>query len=146
MSKDENLFLNRGEWFRLEAEEIVNISELITRYGDSAPKIIDNVLHREGAVEIRKEITRLLPASGRKWRKKARPASAAMPGAFDQDDDPLSVVIAARGRYSYLYFPDDGSNTKRHVGNQEFMRRGAEAAAAKIIDICLGRLAEAFGG
>ena len=69
-----------------------------------------------------------------------------MPAAFNQDEDILTVTIAARGRYHYLYFPDDGSNTRRHVGNQEFMRRGAEAAAGKIIDICLGRLAEAFGG
>jgi predicted small lipoprotein YifL len=67
-----------------------------------------------------------------------------MPGKFTQSNGPLSVTIAARGRYGYLYFPDDGTNTKRHAGNQQFMMRGAENATAQIVDLCIGKLTENF--
>ena len=58
----------------------------------------------------------------------------------------LAVTIKTKPKYDYLYFPDDGSNTRRHVGNQQFMRRGAEKSRDRIIDICVGRLAQEFGG
>ena len=82
----------------------------------------------------------VLPSSGRRWKGKKRPARSAMPRSFDQDDDLLAVTIAARGVYHYLYFPDDGSNTRKHAGNQQFMYRGAERASPKIIELCLGKL------
>ena len=63
-----------------------------------------------------------------------------MPRSFNQDDDMLAVTVAARGKYSYMYFPDDGSNTEKHRGNQQFMKRGAERATERIIELCTGRL------
>lgn len=48
--------------------------------------------------------------------------------------------------YNYLYFPDDGENTYRHNGDQEFMRRGAEEATENIIDQCVSALVEEIGG
>ena len=100
----------------------------------------------EGAEEIKHRIAVILPRSGRTWKGKGAPASAAMPGRFSQDDEQLAVTIAARGKYHYLYFPDDGSNTRRHRGGQEFMRRGAEASASHVIDLCVGKLLESFSG
>ena len=141
-----NLFLNRGSWNMYDAGTVDRITGAMEAYGAEAERVVNDVIHGEGALEIRRRIANLLPESGRKWRGKQRPARTAMPAAFDQDEDVLAVTIAARDHYHYLYFPDDGSNTRRHVGNQQFMLRGAEAAADKIIDICLGRLAEAFGG
>ena len=130
---------NKG-WDIFDAYDVAELFELFNRYGDASEKVINDVLHAEGAQEIKEQIARILPSSGRKWKGKRSPASSAMPGAFDQDNDILAVTIAARGGYSYLYFPDDGSNTVSHAGNQQFMRRGAEAATHKIIEMCLGKL------
>lgn len=132
--------LQRNKWDILEAEDIKELSDIMQKYGVEAEKAIDSVLHQEGAEEIKKDIAKLLPASGRRWRGKSAPARSAMPGRFEQDNQMLSVTIAARGRYHYLYFPDDGSNTEHHRGNLRFMMRGAENATNKIIELCLGKL------
>ena len=140
MGNIDNLMPYWGQWDIFDAGDMQEFTDMIEQYGDAAKKVINDVLHEEGAQEIKKEITRLLPASGRSWKGKGAPARSAMPGKFDQDDDLLAVTIAARGKYHYLYFPDDGTNTKRHVGNKRFMKKGAEKATSRIIDLCLGKL------
>ena len=132
---------NKG-WDVFDASEIDELAGIMEQHGTEAEKTIDTVIHGEGAQEIKERIASLLPESGRRWKGKGASARAAMPGKFQQDNDLLEVTIAARGKYHYLYFPDDGSNTKRHVGNQQFMKRGAEAAVPKIIEMCLGRLTD----
>ena len=131
-------------WFEFDAGSIDDLHEKMVSYGTGSGQIIDKVLRSEGAEEIKKQIARLLPSSGRHWKGKAPAASSAMPGRFDQDNGELSVTIAARGKYHYLYFPDDGSNTRKHAGNKQFMLHGAEAAAPKVVEMCVGKLAEAF--
>ena len=157
-------------WFEFDAGSIDDLYEKMVSYGTGSGQIIDKVLRSEGAEEIKKQIARLLPSSGRHWKGKAPAASSAMPGRFDQDNGELSVTIAARGKYHYLYlpgrfdqdngelsvtiaargkyhylyFPDDGSNTRKHAGNKQFMLHGAEAAAPKVVEMCVGKLAEAF--
>lgn len=131
-------------WFEFDAGSIDDLYEKMVSYGVGSGQIIDKVLRSEGAEEIKKQIARLLPASGRHWKGKAPAASSAMPGRFDQDNGELSVTIAARGKYHYLYFPDDGSNTRKHAGNKQFMLHGAESAAPKVVEMCVGKLAEAF--
>ena len=131
-------------WFEFDAGSIDDLYEKMVSYGTGSGQIIDKVLRSEGAEEIKKQIARLLPSSGRNWKGKAPAASSAMPGRFDQDNGELSVTIAARGKYHYLYFPDDGSNTRKHAGNKQFMLHGAESAAPKVVEMCVGKLAEAF--
>ena len=131
----------------IDSTQLDALAEQMEQFGTGSGQIIDSVLHGEGAEVIKENIARLIPKSGRKrWAKKAPAASTAMPGKFAQDNWQLSVTIAARGRYGYLYFPDDGSNTKKHAGNQQFFRRGAEAATSRVIDMCIGKLIEQFGG
>lgn len=132
--------------WKIEAGEFDGLQKLIGEYGDKGEKVINDVLHAEGAKEIKDRITPLIPRSGRKWKGKGAAAASVMPGKFQQDNELLSVTVAARNKYHYLYFPDDGSNTKSHVGNQQFMSRGAEAASQRIIEICTGKLTEDFGG
>lgn len=127
-----------------DASSIDALTDKMKEYGAGSGQIIDKVLRSEGAEEIKKQIARLLPSSGRHWKEKAPAASSAMPGRFDQDNGELSVTIAARGKYHYLYFPDDGSNTRKHAGDKQFMLHGAEAAAPKVVEMCVGKLAEAF--
>ena len=133
-----------SEWFELDMSEMDALQTAMQEYAGAAGPLIDDVLRGEGAEEIKKEIAPLLPVSGRSWKGKARPAIEAMPQRFTQENGSLSVTIKASGTYHYLYFPDDGSNTKKHAGNQEFMRRGAENASSRIIDLCIGKLTEQF--
>ena len=56
----------------------------------------------------------------------------------------LSVTIRTKNAYHYLYFPDDGSTTRRHHGGQEFMKRGAEKKQSKIIDRIMQGLTSKF--
>lgn len=128
--------------FSIDFSELDQVSDLIKQYPGKAQGIVTNILHNEGAEEIKREIALLLPSSGRHWKRKAAPASVAMPGKFSQANNPTSVIISTKGRYRYLYFPDDGSNTKRHAGNQHFMMHGAENASSRIIDLCIGKLME----
>ena len=133
-----------SEWFKMDVSEVDRLAERMQEFGAGAGQIIDDVIHGEGAKEIKEKIARILPASGRSWNGKRAAAAAVMPGQFKQDNGQLSVTIAARGEYGYLYVPDDGSNPRRHAGNKQFMRRGAEAAAPDVIEKCLGKLTEEF--
>lgn len=128
----------------LDCSGVDSLVEIFENFGTEGKRTINDVLHGEGAKEIKDEIARILPVSGRTWKKKKAAASIAMPGKFAQDNDILAVSIAARGNYGYLYFPDDGSSTKKHIGNQQFMDRGAQNATGKIIEICLSRLTDKF--
>lgn len=132
----DNLSLGRGEWDVFDGGTIESQLQMYK----NAASVIDEVLKNEGATEIKKNITRLLPSSGRHWKGKGSSAIQVMPGKFEQRDSMLEVTIAAVGKYHYLYFPDDGTNTKKHAGEQHFMRRGAENTYNKIFYLCLRKL------
>lgn len=133
-------------WFTLDVRDLDRLQEAMDKSLSYPGPIVDSVLRNEGADLIKRNIAMLLPSSGRRWEGKGRSAKAAMPASFKQDEGQLSVTIVARGKYHYLYFPDEGFNTVHHVGNQQFMRRGAEAASAKIIEMCVGHLLEGVNG
>ena len=128
--------------FELDAQELDELQQKMEEYGEGAARQINDVLHGEGAKEINDQIMRILPASGRHWKGKKAPASTAQP--FTQEDGMLSVTIKTVSTYNYLYFPDDGSNTKKHDGNQQFMASGAESASDRIMELCIGHLTEEF--
>lgn len=131
-------------WYETDISGVEALQDAMDEYEGAAGPIIDEVLHGDGAEQIKSEIAMLLPSSGRHWKGKAAPASSAMPAHFSQDNGSLTVTIAARGRYGYLYFPDDGSDSHKHAGEQHFMQHGAENATDKIIELCIGRLTERF--
>lgn len=122
----------------VDAQQIAELEQLIRNYPANAEAVINQYLHQTAGEMIRAEIMRSIPASGRKWKKKLPPASAANP--FGQKDDNLAVTIGTgkssggNGKYDYLYFPDDGSNTKRHRGEQHFMQGGADRVLPRMID------------
>lgn len=133
-----------SEWFTFEAGEVDELQARMKSFGAGAGQVVDGVLHGEGAQEIKREIKPLIHASGRTWPGKRSSATSANP--FTQENGQLSVTIVSRGAYHYLYFPDDGSNTVRHVGNQQFMMRGAENASERIIDLCTEKLIDKLEG
>ena len=112
-------------------------------FAGSAGREIDDVLHNEGGKLITEEIMRLLPESGRKWAGKKPAAKRTQP--FEQKNESLAVTIRTKSAYHYLYFPDDGSNTKRHRGGQNFMFRGADSRASQIMELCINRLIDKMG-
>lgn len=128
--------------FELDEKQFDTLQRAMQNYGDQAGRAVDDVLHNEGGKLINDEIMRLLPASGRKWRGKKTAAKRTQP--FTQDNGSLSVTIRTKSAYNYLYFPDDGTNTKHHIGYKgkprEFMMHGAENQTSEIIDRCITRL------
>ena len=130
--------------FTLDARHIETLQRAMQLYGNQAGRTVDDVLHNEGANLIQEEIMRLLPESGRDWKGKRPAAKRAQP--FTQKNESLAVTIKTRSAYHYLYFPDDGSNTRNHVGYKgkprEFMFHGAENQAGRIMDLCINRLIE----
>lgn len=128
--------------FRLDAEQFDRLQQAISNYAGNAGRTIDDVLHNEGGKLISDAIMRLLPESGRKWRGKKAAAKRTQP--FLQENGSLSVTIKTKPAYHYLYFPDDGTNTKRHIGYKgrprEFMFKGADSRTEKIMDLCIQRL------
>lgn len=134
--------------FELDTRQYEIFQRAIKQYEGNAGRAVDDVLHNEGGKIIQEEIMRLLPESGRKWRGKKAAAKRAQP--FLQDNGSMAVTIRTKSAYNYLYFPDDGSNTKNHVGYKgkprEFMFRGAENQTGRIMDLCINRLIEKWEG
>lgn len=129
-----------AEVFKLDATEIDSLRKITEDYGSESLKVINDVLHEEAAQVIKDKIQNLIPESGRTWKRKKASARNAQP--FTQENSMLAVTIKTVKSYNYLYFPDDGANTKKHIGNKQFMKRGAEEAAVDVINLCLGRLVE----
>ena len=130
---------------KVDYNEFDHLDKAVQQYGRKSIKTINEVIHKEAPEIIKNNIQGILPVSGRRWKGKVTDASRTKPFKEDTDEE-LSVTVKTKYKYHYLYFPDDGSNTRRHVGNQQFMKRGAEKSRDGIIDICVGRLAQEFGG
>lgn len=126
----------------MNAEDFDRLQKAMERFPGNSEKAINEVLHGEGGVLIQESIRRLIPVSGKTWRGKAAPAKSGkslmlVPGN-------LSVTTKSTKRYNYLYFPDDGSNTRRHAGNQQFFARGAEAVGREVADRCIENITNKF--
>lgn len=128
--------------FKMDVAQAERLEKAMSNYAGLAGKTVDEVLHTQGGKIIQDEIMTLLPESGRMWNGKKTPAKRAQP--FTQENGSLSVTIKTKPAYHYLYFPDDGTNTRRHIGYKgkprEFMLHGAENKTEKIIDLCISRL------
>ena len=126
-----------------QEDNLQELQQMMSQLPNEGEKIVTNVLHNEGADEIESGIRVLVPKSGRKWKKKKQAAKRAKSlGMRKSESGNLNVIVGTTNSYHYLYFPDDGSNTKNHYGNKQFMKKGAESKAGKIIDMCLEQLTE----
>ena len=100
---------------------------------------INDVLHNYAGDRAQKDIILLMPVSNKKK------------GVHAKHSDPLqnitgnlSVTVTTKGKFGYLYFPDDGTNTRRHAGNQRFFERGGETAMDDIVGRCIEKLINNF--
>lgn len=126
----------------LNAEEFERLQEVLARFPGASEKGINEVLHGEGGALIQESIRRLIPVSGKTWKGKAAPASSG--NSLMLVPDNLSVTTKSTKRYQYLYFPNDGLNTRRHIGDQQFFLEGAEAVASDVVDRCIANILTKF--
>lgn len=129
-----------GTKFTLEAKDYDRLVAAIQDYGDGAEERINEVLHGFGAKRISDAAKTRIHPSGRTWKGKKKGARFAEP--FMKEEGNLSVTVKTKSAYNYLYFPDDGSTTRKHTGQQHFMRKGAEEVTETIIMRCLAALNE----
>lgn len=121
------------------------ITEKIGKYGPAATEVIQEDLKTEGFERISTHIPDLINASGRSWRGKPTSATQAAPtSVFKAQVEGLTLTVSTQKRYNYLYFPDDGSNSKHHAGNQDFMFRGAESMSDEIANDIVKHLITTF--
>ena len=129
--------------FKLNASGIEKLQKAMESYAGNVEESINEILHGEGGTLIHDSVQRLIPASGRKpWNGKVPAANKSK--ALQNINSNLSVTTTTKKKYQYLYFPDDGTNTKRHAGNQQFFLRGGEAVQDEIVDRCVSRLVNDF--
>lgn len=131
----------------LDSGNVAQVTKYTKRYGLIARGIIKDVFQEEAATLIEDHIYRLMPESKVKPWKGKKPhanASKSLRHSGDEDFGEIAIVVRSTKAYQYLYFPDDGTSTQNHAGNQQFFYRGAMAASPEIADRCVQRLVAAF--
>ena len=128
--------------FRIDTTEFERIENAIKNFSGNAEEVINEVLHGEGSQLIQDSIRNLIPVSGREWKGK-KPAAKSAKSLTDMKGN-LFIEVKTTSNYHYLYFPDDGTNTRKHAGNQQFFLKGAETEQETIIDLCVNKLINSF--
>lgn len=128
--------------FELDVSGFERLENALKDFQGNAEDVINDVLHNEGGPLLQEAIRRLMPVSGARWKGKkgaAKTSNSLMSITYN-----LAVEVATTKNYQYLYFPNDGTNTRRHAGNQQFFYKGGEDVQDEIIDRCVARLTENF--
>lgn len=128
--------------FSVEDTEYDILLTAMIDFGEGSVDVVSEVVHGSADL-IRDNIDLLLPVSGRTFKGHRSGARGSQWQRYDTSER-LAVTVATTAARRYLYFPDDGSNTMRHAGNQQFMLLGAEAAAPMIVDRGIEALMESF--
>lgn len=128
--------------FSINALEIDDLQQAMKNFQGNTEKTINDVLHNEAGPLIQEGIKRLMPTSNRTWKGKKGQAKTSK--SLKNENSNLAVTVKTTSNYQYLYFPDDGSNTKNHVGNQQFFLKGGESKTEEIINLCIKNLVNDF--
>jgi HK97 gp10 family phage protein len=128
--------------FKISVADIDKLQAAMKEYQGDVEGTINDVLHNQGGELIQDAVRRLIPVSGKSW--KGKPTAAKKGNSLTNINANLSVTVTTTKKYQYLYFPDDGTNTRRHVGNKRFFERGGESVKDEIIDRCIAKLTNNF--
>lgn len=131
--------MTQGGYLSINYAEIDRLLKAMQDYQGDTEDAINDVLHNYAGNRAQTDIYRFMPVS-----KKSKGKHAKASQSLSNVNGNLSVTVTARGKWHYLYFPDDGTNTYRHAGNQRFFERGGEAAMNDIVDRCVSRLTNDF--
>lgn len=127
---------------KINVSEVEKLQEALKAFEGEAEPAINDVLHNEAGGLIQDSIRQFIPVSGKSWKGKAPAAKTSK--SLKSVNSNLAVTVTTSKKYGYLYFPDDGTNTRRHVGEQRFFERGGEAVKEEIIERCISRLTNNF--
>lgn len=136
---------DKGGILTVEYGDAEVLVKAIAQFEGDAEKAINKVLHEEAGPLIYEEINPLINPSGRKFKGHSKSAKNSPWPRYDTDEN-LEITVGAKSKWHYLYFPDDGTNTQRHSGNQRFFERGGTKAVPKIVARCLTVLNETWKG
>lgn len=125
--------------FKVDFSEVDRLQRAMQNFPGDTESTINDVLHNFAGDRAQEEIYKLMPVSSKK-----RGAHAKGSKSLSNINGNLSVTVAARGKWHYLYFSDDGTSTRRHVGNQRFFERGGDAAQDEIVERCITKLIDNF--
>ena len=128
--------------FEIDSREFDRLINAVRNFPGDVEKVINEVFRKEGGQLVHDEIKRLMPVSGAYWKGKAPAAKSAESLKITKSH--LAFTVKPSDGYGYLYFPDDGTNTYTHVGNQQFFLRGGENKQSEIIDRCIGQMIAEF--
>lgn len=129
----------------IDTTGVTQVQERMAEYGQGAGRVIQGVYEDFAAKDIKENVLPLVHSSGRVFKGHRQGAKSAGPEkVFRHNVNGLELVVRSQTKFGYLYFPDDGSNTKRHAGRQNFMGRGLEQSVPDIVDRCVARLTEEF--
>lgn len=112
--------------YSMDESNVLELEATIKEYQDGAEEKINKYLHGKGYEMFEKSIRSAMPESNRTWHGKKVAAKAARSLQDGNKSESLAVTIRAKTEYGYLYFPNDGTNTIHHQGNQQFFRKGVE--------------------
>lgn len=127
---------------KINIKDAERLGEAMQAFQGEVEPTINDVLHNQGGQLIQDSIRRLIPVSGITWKGKKSPAKSAK--SLKGVNENLAVTVKTTKDYGYLYFPNDGTNTRRHIGNQQFFERGGEAVQDEIVDRCISQLTKKF--
>lgn len=129
-----------GEPLSINYSQLETLLKNMSEFSHITKRAVNDVLHADSTADYPiNKIIPLIPSSGRKWKGKKTPASSTNPLRSDTSEL-LTLIIRSKKQYNYLYFPDDGSNTENHFGNQHFMSRGVDASMPKILELCQAQI------
>lgn len=122
--------------FDINFLEVEELEKALTEYSGNTEEAINDVFHSEEVNTLAQNaIKALMPVSNKKKGKHAKHSNS-----LRKQDGNLSVTIRTQKAFQYLYFADDGTNTRRHIGNQRFFGRGGENVQGDIIQRCKDKL------
>lgn len=128
--------------FEMDYAEVERLFNTIRNFPGNAEKSINEVFHNDAPPLVAEEIKWLMPVSDSVWAGKL--PHARMGKSLTDEKANLSFTVKTTKDYHYLYFPDDGTNTRRHVGNQQFFKRGGESKQSEIVDRCITQIVSDF--
>lgn len=128
--------------FKINFSKADRLQQALENFEGNAEQTINDVLHNEAGEMAQQAIKNLMPVSGKSWKGKKGAAKASK--SLRNLTGNLSVTVTTNKAWQYLYFPDDGSSTRRHAGNQRFFERGGEEVTGDIVDRCVNRLINNF--
>ena len=128
--------------FEMDSKEVDRLFGAIQQFPGNAEEAINEVFHNDAPQMVAEEIKRLMPVSGKMWKGK-KPAAKTANSLTDEKEN-LAFAVKTKGDYHYLYFPDDGTNTRRHAGDQQFFNRGGENKQSEIVDRCIVQIVNVF--